>query len=73
MPFFKRFAIWMTVVVAVVIAVLGLCYGRVVEPTLAEAIGKWGVMGIFIIGIFEVFAYVLAPLCWHMINNKKKP
>ena len=70
--FCKRFAIWTAVVVAVVIAVLGLCFGRLVEPTLAEEIDKWVVMGLFIIGIFEVFAYVLAPLCWHMIYDKKK-
>ena len=71
--FCKRFAIWTAVVVAVVIAILGLCFGRVVEDTLAEEIGKWVVMGIFIVGIFEVFAYVLAPFCYHMIyDNKKK-
>ena len=39
--FCKRFAIWTAVVVAVVIAILGLCFGRVVEDTLAEEIGKW--------------------------------
>ena len=58
--------------VAAVIAVLGLCFGSVVEATLAEEIGKWIVMGIFIIGIFEVFAYVLAPLVYHMIYDKKR-
>ena len=58
--------------VAAVIAVLGLCFGRVVEATLAEEIGKWVVMGIFIIGIFEVFAYVLAPFFYHWIYDRKK-
>ena len=70
--FCKRFAIWTAVVVAVVIAVLGLCFGRLVEDTLAEEIGKWVVMGLFIVGIFEVFAYVLAPLCYHMIYDRRK-
>lgn len=70
--FCKRFAIWTAIVVAVVIAVLGLCFGRVVEATLAEEIGKWILMGIFIIGIFEVFAYVLAPFFYHWIYDKKK-
>lgn len=70
--FCKRFAIWTAVVVAAVIAVLGLCFGSVVEATLAEEIGKWIVMGIFIIGIFEVFAYVLAPFFYHWIYDKKK-
>ena len=58
--------------VAAVITVLGLCFGKVVEATLAEEIGKWIVMGIFIIGIFEVFAYILAPFFYHMIYDKKK-
>ena len=70
--FCKRFAIWTAVVVVAVIAVLGLCFGSVVEATLAEEIGKWIVMGIFIIGIFEVFAYVLAPFFYHWIYDKRK-
>ena len=70
--FCKRFMIGTAVVVALVIAVLGLCFGKVVEATLAEEIGKWIVMGIFIIGIFEVFAYVLAPFFYHWIYDKKK-
>ena len=70
--FCKRFMIGTAVVVAMVIAVLGLCFGKVVEATLAEEIGKWIVMGIFIIGIFEVFAYVLAPFFYHWIYDKKK-
>lgn len=70
--FCKRFAIWTAVIVAAVIAALGLLFGKVVEATLAEEIGKWVLMGIFIIGIFEVFAYILAPLFYHMIYDKKK-
>ena len=70
--FCKRFMIGTAVVVALVIAVLGLCFGKVVEATLAEEIGKWIIMGLFIIGIFEVFAYVLAPFFYHWIYDKKK-
>ena len=69
--FCKRFAIWTAVIVAAVIATIGLLFGKVVEATLAEEIGKWAVAGIFIIGIFEVFAYVLAPLFYHIIYDKK--
>ena len=68
----KRFMIWTAIIVAVLIAMLGLLFGKIVEATLAEEIGKWVVMGIFIVGIFEVFAYVLAPLSYHMIYDKKK-
>ena len=68
----KRFAIWTAIIVAAVIATLGILFGKVVEATLAEEIGKWVLMGIFIIGIFEVFAYILAPLVYHMIYDKKR-
>ncbi len=70
--FCKRFMLWTAIIVAVVIAVIGLCFGKVVEATLAEEIGKWILMGIFIIGIFEVFAYILAPFFYHIIHDKKK-
>ena len=70
--FCKRFAIWTAIIVAAVIATLGILFGKVVEATLAEEIGKWVLMGIFIIGIFEMFAYVLAPLIYHMIYDKKR-
>ena len=70
--FCKRFMIWTAIIVAAIIATLGLLFGKVVEATLAEEIGKWIVMGIFIIGIFEVFAYVLAPFFYHWIYDKKK-
>ncbi len=35
---------------------------KVAEATVAEEIGMWVVMGIFVIGIFEVFAYEVGPL-----------
>lgn len=68
----KRFMIWTAIIVAVVIATIGVLFGRVVEATLAEEIGKWVVMGIFIVGIVEVFAYILAPFFYHMIYDKKR-
>ena len=70
--FCKRFMIWTAIIVAIVIGALGLLFGKVVEDTLAEEIGKWVVMGLFIIGILEVFANVLAPFFYHMIYDKKK-
>jgi len=70
--FCKRFMLWTAIIVAIAIAVIGLCFGKVVEATLAEEIGKWILMGIFIIGIFEVFAYILAPFFYHIIHDKKK-
>lgn len=67
-----RFMIWTAIIVAVVLTILGLLFGKVVEDTLAEEIGKWVVMGIVLIGIFEVFAVVLAPFFYHMIYDKRK-
>ena len=62
--FMKRFAIWTAVVVAVVMLVIGLCFGKVIEETLFAEIAKWVVMTIFIIGIFEVFAYTLGQVAY---------
>ena len=58
--------------VALAIAVISICFGKVVEDTIAEEIGKWVVVGLFVVAIFEVFAYVLAPFFYHMIYDKKK-
>lgn len=68
--FCKRFAIWTAVVVAVVMLVLGLCFGRVIEETLFLEVAKWVVMTIFIIGIFEVFAYTLSQFFYHMFYDE---
>ena len=35
-------------------------------------IGKWVLMGLFIVGTCEVFAYILAPFVYHMIYDKRK-
>ena len=70
--FCKRFAIWTAIIVVAVIATIGILFGKVVEPTLVEEIGKWVVMGFFIVVMFEVFAYILAPFFYHMIYDKKK-
>lgn len=56
----KKFAIWTAVVVAVVMLIIGLCFGKVLEETLFGEIMKWVVMTVVIIGIFEVFAYTQA-------------
>lgn len=55
---------------AVAIAVLGICFGKVVENSLEE-IGEWVVMGIFIVGTFEVFAYILAPFFYHRFMTRR--
>ena len=70
--FVKRVAIWVAVVAALIIAVIGLCFGRVNEGSLAAEVGKWGLMGLVVIGILEGFVYFLGPLIWHFTYGKRK-
>ncbi len=69
--FMKKFAIWTAVVVAVVMLILGLCFGRVVEETLFGEIAKWVLMTVGIICIFEVFAYTLGQLAYDIFVRPK--
>ncbi len=70
--FVKRVAIWVAVVAALAIAVIGLCFGRVIEGSLAAEVGKWVLMGLVVIGILEGFVYFLGPLIWHFTYGKRK-
>ena len=70
--FVKRVAIWVAVVAALIIAVIGLCFGRIIEGSLAAEVGKWVLMGLVVIGILEGFVYFLGPLIWHFTYGKRK-
>ena len=70
--FVKRVAVWVAVVAAVVIAVIGLCFGRVIEESLAAEVGKWVLMGLVVIGILEGFVYFLGPLIWHFTLGNRQ-
>lgn len=63
--FCKKFMIWTAVAVAIVMLVIGLCFGKIVEANIWEEIGKWIVMTLVIIAIFEVFAYTLSQFFYH--------
>lgn len=63
--------IWTSVVVAVAMLVIGLLFGKVVEESVFAEVAKWVVMYFPICAIFEAFAYILAPLVWHCIYDKK--
>ena len=67
----KRFMLWTAIIVAVIILIIGLCFGKVIEANLGEEIGKWIIGGLGVVGIFEVFAYILAPLFWHIKYDGK--
>ena len=69
--FMKKFAIWTAVIVAVVMLIIGLCFGKVIEETLFGEIMKWVVMTVVIIGIFEVFAYTLGQLAYDIFVRPK--
>ena len=72
MTFCKRVAIWVAVIAAAIIAVIGLCFGKVIEGSLFAEVSKWIVMGLVVIGILEGFVYFLAPLYWHFYIERKK-
>lgn len=63
--FCKRFMLLTAAIVAVVMLIIGLCFGKVIEETLLGEVAKWIVMTLFIIGIFEVFAYTLSQFFYH--------
>ena len=61
----KQFMIWTAVLVALVLLVLGLCFGRIIEANIYEEVGKWVVMGLLIICSCEALAYTLSQFCYH--------
>ncbi len=63
--FCKKFMLWTAIIVAVVMLILGLIFGKVIEANIWEEIGKWVVMTLVIIGILEVFAYTLSQFFYH--------
>lgn len=69
--FCKRVAIWVAVIAAALIAVIGLCFGKVIEESLFAEVMKWVVMGAVVIGILEGFVYHLAPLIWHFTIERR--
>ena len=70
--FVKLMAVWVAVIAAAVVAVIGLCFGRVIEGSLAAEVGKWVLMGLVVIGILEGFVYFLGPLIWHFTYGKRR-
>ena len=70
--FVKRMALWVAIVAALIIAVIGLCFGKVIEGSLAGEIGKWVLMGLVVIGILEGFVYFLGPLIWHFTIGRRE-
>ena len=56
--FIKKLALWTAIVAAVIIALIGLGWGKVIEGTLFGEITKWIVVGLVVIGILEGFIFM---------------
>ena len=57
--------LWTAIGTAIVMLIIGLCFGKVIEGSLFAEIAKWVVMTLFIIVIMEVFAYTLSQFFYH--------
>lgn len=69
--FIKKLAIWTAVIAAVIIAIVGLCFGKVIEGDLFAEIAKWVVMGAVIIGILEGFIFMgVGGVIYHFFIEK---
>ena len=70
--FMTKLAVWTAVVTAVIIAIIGLCFGHVIEGSLFKEVTKWIVVGLGVIAILEGLIYSsVGPLIWHMMEKKK--
>lgn len=69
--FCKKVAIWVAVIAAALIAIIGLCSGKVIEGSLFAEIAKWVVMGAVVIGILEGFIFSsLGGILYHFWYEK---
>ena len=69
--FCKRAIIWTMIITFLIIGGIGLAFGKIVDATLFEEVAKWVVMGGGVSCITGMFAYILSPLVWHIIDDKK--
>ena len=71
--FIKKLAIWVAVIAAVIIAIIGLRFGRVIEGSLFAEVAKWVVMGLVVIGILEGFIFSsLGGILYHFWYERRK-
>lgn len=71
--YIKRFAIWTAVISAVIFALCGIFFGKVVEESLFAEIAKWVVVSLGVIGIIiePLVIVVIAPFCYHAFYEKR--
>lgn len=70
--FMVKGAIWIAVVTAIVMAVIGLCFGKVIEENLFAEVSKWIVVTVvIIIGVLEgLWFSTIGLLIWHWKEKK---
>lgn len=72
--FITKIALWTAIVAAVIIALIGLGWGKVIEGNLFAEIAKWVVMGIVVIGILEGFIFMgVGGVIYHHWYEKRPP
>ena len=70
--FIKKLAVWTAVVAAVIIAIIGLCFGKVIEGNLFAEVAKWVVVGLVVIGILEGFILMgVGGIVYHFWYERK--
>lgn len=71
--FITKGAIWIAVVTAVIMAIIGLCFGKVIEENLFAEVTKWiFVTVVIIIGVLEGFWFSSVGLViWHWKEKHK--
>ena len=70
--FVIKVAAWTAVIVAVILLILGLGWGRVIEESLFGEITKWVAVGVGLIALVEGLMFsTIIPLAWHFKTKKK--
>ena len=70
--FVIKFAAWAAVIIAVIIAILGIGWGKVIEGTLFAEVTKWITVGIGVIVLIEgLLLSTIIPLAWHWKEKRK--
>ncbi len=71
LTFMKKFALWLAVGIAVIMLIVGLCFGKVIEESLFGEIAKWVLLTLGIIGICEVFAFTVGQAIYDYWYSRK--
>lgn len=70
--YIKKVALWAAAIVVVVMAIIGLCFGSVIEESLFAEISKWVVMTAVVVAMVEGFIYLaIGPIMYHFLYEKR--